>query len=379
MSEPTGNGGEGAASQQSESGGLLLGDLPYAEVIEWLVLTALVIGALVAINYLILVRPTIETRVKNQRRWIMLALTIVAALLVLIQLPVEDDTKKTIIQALGIAVTALITLSSTTIAANLMAGLMLGRVQAFKPGDVIRVVGSNGETFGRVTARGLFHVEVQTDERDLVTLPNSYVITHPVRVVRQSGTIITCDVSIGYDVPHGKLETLLVEAATESGLSDAYVLVRELGDFSVLYRAAGFLKDTKSILSARSKLRTHILDSLHGAGVEIVSPTFMNQRRVEDPVIAVHESEDEKKARSAESPESIVFDKADDAERVERVRKALEEARKSLKSLESELSDASDDERKAELKDDIEHQKTLIEYLTSRVGRLEEQKPADDE
>lgn len=372
------NGAAAAAGGASNGGEGWLSSIPYSEEIIWLILLGLMIGGLLVINHVLLVRPTLESRTRNQRRWVMLALTIAAVLLVLIQLPVNDDTKKTVIQAVGIAVTALLTLSSTTIAANLMAGIMLGRVQAFRPGDIIKVSGPAGETFGRVTSRGLFHVEVQTEERDLVTLPNSYMITHPVRVVRQSGTIITCELSLGYDVPHSKLGVLLTQAATAAGLEESYMLVRELGDFSVTYRVCGFLKDTKSIISARSRLRASILDTLHDAGVEIVSPTFMNQRRVEERVIAVEEEQPaERSEQSTSTPEAIAFDKADDAERIERVRKALEEAKQLLKSMEGELGECPDENR-VELKNDIEHQKKLIEYLTSRVGRLEEQKPEDE-
>ncbi|MEO1534091.1 MAG: mechanosensitive ion channel family protein, partial [Planctomycetota bacterium] len=286
----------------------------------WSVTAAVLVASLLWLNLILLVRPTLESRVRNQRRWLMLAVTIVVVVVLILRLPVPDQTIGALLQVLGLAVTALITLSSTTIAANMMAGLMLGRVGAFKPGDFIRVFGPGGETFGRVTARGLFHVEIQSEERDLMTVPNSFMIAHPVRTVRQDGTIVTCELSLGYDVPHSKIETLLAKAVEKAGLTDAYVQIRELGDFSVTYRAAGFLSDVKSLLTARSRLRAAILDTLHGAGVEIVSPTFMNQRRVEEPVIAERSRKDPM-AKSAF--ESMIFDKAEDAERVERVREAL--------------------------------------------------------
>ena len=79
-----------------------------------------------------------------------------------------DSTRGQIITLMGLVITGVIALSSTSFVANIMAGLMLQVVKSFKPGDFVRV----GEYFGRVTERGLFHVEIQTEDRDLTTLPN---------------------------------------------------------------------------------------------------------------------------------------------------------------------------------------------------------------
>ena len=52
----------------------------------------------------------------------------------------------------------------------------------------------------------------------------------------------------------------------------------EPGDFSVTYAIADFPADPKHLLTVRSRLRKAVLDTSHAAGVEIVSPFFMNQR-----------------------------------------------------------------------------------------------------
>ncbi|MEM9167665.1 MAG: mechanosensitive ion channel domain-containing protein [Planctomycetota bacterium] len=355
-----------AASALGGFGEVALNFLP------WLIGLALLVGALLAANYVLLVRPTLAARAKTQRRGLMLALTVLAVVVAILTMPIEQSATVAVLQLLGLAVTALITLSSTTIAANFMAGLMLGRVGSFRSGDFIDVAGQ----VGRVTDRGLFHVEIQTEDRDLITLPNSYMITNPVRVVRQSGTIVSCELSLGYDEPHGKLEPLMLQAAESAGLEDPYVQVRALGDFSVTYRVCGFLKDTKTLISTRTALRKALLDTLHGARVEIVSPTFMNQRRVEEPVIGVplRPNGDLGHANGGESPESIMFDKADDAERLERLRDELASAKAALKKLESDDESVAAMD-KAERKNEVRHQKTYIEYLTSRVARMEARDP----
>ena len=84
-----------------------------------------------------------------------------------------------------------------------MAGLMLQVAKSFSPGDFVRV----GEYFGRVTERGLFHVEKQTEDRDLTTLPNLHLATNSITVVHSAGTIVSAELSLGYDVSHVLLKT----------------------------------------------------------------------------------------------------------------------------------------------------------------------------
>ena len=96
------------------------------------------------------------------------------------------------------------------------------------------------------------------------------------KVVRASGPIVSAEVSLGYDLARARVSDVMLQAALDAGLTDAFVHVRALGDFSVTYRVAGLLADVGSLISARSHPREHMLDALHGAGIEIVSPTFMN-------------------------------------------------------------------------------------------------------
>ena len=55
----------------------------------------------------------------------------------------------------------------------------------FRSGDFIRVK----EYFGRVTERGLLDTEIQTETRELISIPNAFLISNPVQVIRSSGTI----------------------------------------------------------------------------------------------------------------------------------------------------------------------------------------------
>jgi len=288
---------------------------------------------------------------------ILVGLTVVGIVIVLLSAPIEAELRNDILSIGGLVVTAAIALSSTTFIGNAMAGGMLRIIRSFRTGDFLRV----GEHFGRVSERSLIHTEIQTEDRDLTTLPNLYLITHPFTVIRASGTMISAAVSLGYDVPHGRAEELMLEAAGKAGLTEAYVHVLELGDFSVTYRIAGLLTDVKQLLSSRSTLRCEVLDALHGGGVEIVSPTFMNTRDYSRQQVIAESSD---AAPKQPSPEAMIFDKAEEAETIELKRLTYEklgvelaELKKSMDTLESDA-----DRRQAQARaDGIEAQrKTLV-------------------
>jgi len=140
---------------------------------------------------------------------IMLGVTALGMVMVVLMLPISDDLRIRILGLIGIVLSSGIALSSATFLENMLAGLMLRTVRNFKVGDFIEVEGN----LGRVSERGLFHVEIQTEEHNLTMLPNLYLVRNPVTTVRNSGTIVSATVSLGYDVPRARIAELLLEAA----------------------------------------------------------------------------------------------------------------------------------------------------------------------
>ena len=240
------------------------------------------------------------------------AIALFGTFTVVVALPLDSETRGQVLGLIGVVLSAMIALSSTTLLGNAMAGVMLRIVGNFRAGDYIDV----GGHFGRVSERGLFHVEIQTEDRDLTTLPCAYLVTNPVKVVRASGTVVSAKLSLGYDVDHATAERLLGEAAVAAELDEPFVWVAELGDFSVTYRVAGFLTDVDGLLGRRSRLRAAILDTLHGAGIEIVSPGFMNQRPLADGERMIPARAAPSVAEGAAGDASVeekLFDKAEEA------------------------------------------------------------------
>ena len=341
---------------------------------------ALAAAAFVAVvltlgQWLLLSRKPLGTEARLPRQLAMLLLSAAGLLLIVLLLPMSDSTRGQVLSLIGIVLTGVIALSSTTFVANAMAGLMLRMVKSFRPGDFVSV----GEEFGRVTERGLFHTEIQTEDRDLTTLPNLYLVKNPVTVVHYSGTMISASLSLGYDLAHGRIETLLKQAAEQSGLEEPFVHVRELGDFSVTYRVSGFLAEVKHLLTARSNLRRAILDTLHGAGVEIVSPTFMNQRPVGEGVSIVPPENGEvapEVRRAADKPEDRIFDKAEQAGERESLRLELEEQQAAKTALEAAIEEA-DDEDKPALERELEALQRRLAALTEAVQKEQDEQAGD--
>ena len=337
-------------------------------------LITLAISALIiwAINWALSKRQlTVGSDQQFSKQIIILCCVAIAIIAAVLALPIGDVMRNQVLTLLGIVLTAIITLSSTTFVANMMASFMLRAVNGFKLGNFIKV----NDQFGRVTERGLFHTEIQTEDGDLTTLPNLYLVTHPVSVIRSSGTVVSAEVSLGYDLPIGKIEKSLIAAAEATGLREPFVHVKELGDFSILYRVAGILEDGKQVLSTRSKLRRNMVEALHKDKVEIVSPNFMNQRVLGENEIFIPDWKEHRKHRSSDEahdmPEDKVFDKAEEAEKAENIKEEIQTLSAEINALKESVAGKEGPE-----KDGLDLQ---IQLKQKRIERLKEavSKPAE--
>lgn len=271
-------------------------------------------------------------------------------ILITLILPWKDDFRKDIMSLIGVVLSAVLALSSATFIGNGLAGVMLRIINNFKPGDLIQV----NEFFGKITERGLFHTELQTESSDLTTLPNMYLTINPVNVMRKSGTFITGTCSLGYDVNRQKIEKVLLDAADRAELKKSFVRVKELGDFSVVYTVSGKVENLKGVLTSQSRLNAMILDALHDANIEIVSPSFMNQRQVGDAVFIPKKMRTNLVEESAKISEDKVFDKADEVVLIEERKETLTEIEAKIKQYNEDLKNCNEEAKKEELEKEIE-------------------------
>ena len=338
---------------------------------DWVVLvvTAIIVFVVVfALRWLLLFKPaSLTAEERLPRQFAMLGITVVSIIAIVLALPVSESLRNQLLALFGVLLSGVIAFSSTTIVSNLMAGLVLRLNKPFKAGDFIICNGFEG----RVTEKGVLDTEIQTRQRALVHIANSYLIINPVEVIRSSGTLISAKASIGYNVHHTKVEQHLKEAALKAGLSDAFVHIIELGSFSVNYKVSGMLEDTKSMLTTQSALFAAILDELHANDIEIMSPNIIAPRAVDPEYSFVAKAKIVKIADTV-NQEDIVFDKADEAEKNEMQRLeiqtkiALLKETLSSKSKEGiDLKALSDKEKAATLAELAALEASLTELTSS--------------
>ena len=297
---------------------------------------------------------SVKTSVKVFKNSIALFLVLLAILIFILSLPIERTIKGQIVSFLAIVISAGIALSSTTVLGNLIAGIMNNSMDRFKNGDLISI----GEMLGRVTKKSIFHTEIQLEDSNFITIPNLFIATNPVKLTRKTNTVISTSISLGYDVSRIKIEDCLIQAALATGLTDPFVYIVELGDFSVTYKIHGFLKDSGKYFSTTSLLNGKVMDALHDEDIEIVSPTFMNQRMVDKQKFIPEGQPIQTTEEERISPEELIFDKAIQSEEIDKKKAYLEEIIKKKIRLKERLKVAKEQKE--------------IEKLTISIERLEE-------
>lgn len=302
------------------------------------VATLFVVAATLGLTRVILFRNRAKFQRQESlgRQIVLVCIGILGFAAVILSLPIEPEDRRQLLSLSGLLLSGAIALASTSFLGNIMAGLMLRSVKNIQMGDYIFVEGMEG----RVSERGLFRVEIQTPNRDLTSIPNMFLASHPVKVVQESGTIIQAEVSLGYDVDRTQVESLLHEAAARSELSDPFVLVRKLENHSVVYQISGMLQDVSRRLSVMSRLNGYVLDVLHENGIEVASPTIMNQRPIEknQRIIpkrtqAAHSKPLAQDEEAEDRADRMAFDKADAAalkEKLQSLEEGLTEYREQL-------------------------------------------------
>ena len=297
----------------------------------------------------------------------MMGLTLIGMVVIVLAIPVESDTRNQIIGLIGLVISAVFVFSSGNIFANLMAGILLRVTSPFRVGDFILV----NEHFGRVAERGLFDTEVQSESRELIAIPNTLLVTHPVATVRNSGVIVSTTLSLAYDLNHNQIRPLLLEAATTSGLKEPFVHIQALGDFSITYRISGVLTEVKGLIAARSNLHIAVLDILHREHIEIV-PSGQRQLDAAEKALPRSARQGEKQKALVDNAvaEEIVCDKAEQAEQFSIEKSQLHEGIAALK----EQLETAEGEEKQVVSLELEHMKEQLATLDLIIAEVLEEK-----
>ena len=291
-------------------------------------------------------------------------LVLVGVLAFVLVLPIDKSLKGQILGFLGIIISAGIALSSTTVLGNLIAGIMNNTMNRFRNGDLIKI----GDFHGRVIKKSIFHTEIQLEDSNFITIPNLFIANNPVKLIRKTNTVISCSVSLGYDISRSKIEKALKNAAISVGLSDPYVYITSLGDFSVVYKIHGFLEDSSKYFSTSSLLNAIVMDKLHNEKIEIVSPTFMYQRRADEKEFIPNQITKEAEPIDEKTPEDLIFDEAIKSEKIEIKKDYLKEIINRQEVLKDKLKDLKDEKEVDKLKSLINRNNLLKERLENNIN-----------
>ncbi len=192
-------------------------------------------------------------------------------------------------KGISIFVGVLFSLGSSSAIANMVAGIILTYMRAFKVGDIVKI----GDTIGELRESSLLVIRVKTFKNVEITIPNSLVLSGQIfdysHYCDNTGLVIHSKITIGYDVPWNLVHKLLIQAAknTEGILKDKdpFVLQTALNDFSVEYEINAFTNNPKLLPRIYSNLHQNIQNEFRDANVEIMSPIYNAVRNGNDVTI----------------------------------------------------------------------------------------------
>jgi len=186
----------------------------------------------------------------------------------------ESDAFKGVTLFLGV----LVSLGSTSLIGNIMAGYTLMYRRVFKPGDRIRI----GDLLGDVERSSPMATYLRTPKNEMLVVPNSKILSQEVlnysTMARRQGLILHTTVGVGYDIPWRQVEAMLLQAAARSSRvlkePKPFVLQKRLGDFAVTYELNAYSDQPNSMGAGYTELHRNILDMFNEYGVQIMTPAY---------------------------------------------------------------------------------------------------------
>lgn len=173
----------------------------------------------------------------------------------------------------------LLSLGSSSVIGNIMAGYTLVYRRAFKVGDRVKI----NEHIGDILERRILVTRLRTLKNEEVIIPNSEILnTHVVNyssMAEEQGLILHITAGIGYETPWRQVEAMLLEAGARTpGVlkkPPPFVLQLALGDFCVTYELNVYSNQPNNMTKVYTLLSQNILDVFNEYGVQIMTPAYM--------------------------------------------------------------------------------------------------------
>ena len=204
------------------------------------------------------------------------------AFLIAMIYPYLPGSDKGVFQGISVFVGLIISLGSSTVIGNVIAGWVITYMRPFRKGDRIKL----NDTVGDIIEKTPLVTRIRTPKNEIVTVPNSFIMsTQSVNFSRSAqdfGLILHAEVTIGYDVPWRLVHRMLIEAAlrTPGILHDPkpFVLETGLNDWYPVYQINAYTRDAQRMAAIYSDMFQNIQDRFNEEGVEIMSPTYIAAR-----------------------------------------------------------------------------------------------------
>lgn len=209
-------------------------------------------------------------------RLISIAVVVLAALIVY---PYFPGSQSLAFKGISIFLGVLVSLGSTGLVSNVLAGIMLTYMNAFEVGDLVKI----GDITAYVKSTSLLTTRLVTRNNEIITVPNAFILDkHVINYTSHTGgedsVLISTGVGMGYDVPWRQVEAMLLEAAarTECVTRDPqpFVVILQLDTFGVNYEVNAYLKAGVRLYMGLTELNHNVLDVFNEYGVSIMTPAY---------------------------------------------------------------------------------------------------------
>lgn len=190
--------------------------------------------------------------------------------------PYLPGSESGVFQGISVFVGLIVSLGSSSVISNFIAGFVITYMRPFKKGDFIKV----NDTIGNVVEKTPFITRIRTIKNEIVTIPNSFITTSDTvnysASARQYGLIIHTMFTMGYDVPWRTVHRLLIEAALKTdGILEhpaPFVLETELNDNYMCYQINAYIKEADDMPVIMSDMLQNIQDAFNEEGIELFAP-----------------------------------------------------------------------------------------------------------
>lgn len=143
---------------------------------------------------------------------------LILAFMLIVIFPYLPGSDSGVFKGVSVFMGVLFTFGSAGALGNIVAGLVLTYMRAFKIGDRVKI----GEVTGDVIEKSLLVTRVRTIQNEIISIPNSTVMSnHTINFssdAPEKGLIIHTTVTIGYDAPWRQVHQLLITAASSTAM-----------------------------------------------------------------------------------------------------------------------------------------------------------------